>query len=113
MSVKDFFKSLGKKKSCKDDFKSEYQQSFINPKDSKFEVYVEAWKRYHITANQIDGGHQPTNARQRQFQVQAMQEGEKALNSFLNDHCLSKPTDQAGLKMWNSAKLEALRRYGR
>lgn len=115
MSVKDFFKKFGKKEkeAPKDTAELPKYGDMVEPSMSMFELYVEAWKRYHITANSIDGGHRPTNARQRQFQVQAQHEGEKAMKSFLGDHCQSKPVDEAGKKLWHSAKLEALRRYGR
>lgn len=111
MSIKDFFKKLTKAPKAK----VEMDMTRDAKSSPLFEIYVEAWKRYHIAANMIDGGiEHPTTSRQREFMYQGQVAGKKAMFEFLYDRNESIPSDdKEKLEVWDAAKLESVRRYGK
>lgn len=93
-------------------FSSEYLTEPVT--DTLYEAYVEAWTRYHKSAHQVDGHISvPATALDWKFVGMAVRAGNHSMNTFLTNAGLSRPNTfnfPVELKMWNSAKLEALRR---
>lgn len=95
-----------------DDFRRQYMAEF-RP-DSLYEAYVGAWMAYHYAANQIDGDIDiPQSSGDRGLINKAVSVGILSMEIYLSGRDMHKPRqeDEPEMwKLWQSAKLESLRR---
>ena len=82
-----------------------------------YETYVQAWIRYHRAADAVDGNivssRDSMEARLVRIAVSA---GNDAMNRYLSSVGCRRPDgydDKESLRVWNSAKMDALRRLGK
>lgn len=91
--------------------------SDIPPLDPLYEAFVKAWSCYHVAAYNVDGHiKHPCTREDWEMVHRAVKAGNHAMNDSLNESSLSKPSPYDNLqeyRMWQNAKLTALRRLGR